>query len=249
MRLLATVTYDGTYYAGYQIQPNQTTIQSTIEKALMKLHKGETIRIYASGRTDAGVHALGQTFHFDSSLSIPLENWTRALNSLLPADIVVTNVREVGDHFHARYNVKQKTYQYMIDNAPIPDPFQRHYMHHVKHELDLNAMKEACSYLEGEHDFSAFCAANHTVKGSKVREIYLAHIEKEGHTIRFTVSGSGFLYNMVRIIVGTLMAIGEGKMPPETMQKIIASKDRSNAGKTAAPQGLYLKEVEYHTFD
>ncbi|MBM7542811.1 tRNA pseudouridine(38-40) synthase TruA [Amphibacillus cookii] len=245
MRMLATVSYDGTAYAGYQVQPNQTTIQSTIEAALRQIHKGKSVKIVASGRTDAGVHAIGQTFHFDSHLAIPPANWKKALNAVLPNDIVIKNVMTVTDDFHARYDVCQKTYRYVVLNAEDLDPFTRNYSYHIKRHLDIEAINKACSYLLGEHDFTAFCAANHNVKGSMVREIYQACCVKEANLVTFTFSGNGFLYNMVRIIVGTLIEVGLGERTIDAFRNVIESLDRSYAGKTAPAQGLYLQEVQY----
>lgn len=245
MRYLCTISYDGSNYAGYQIQPNQTTIQSTIEAVLAKIHKGSHVKIQASGRTDAGVHAIGQTFHFDSNLSIEPDKWKKALNARLPDDLVVTSVKTVPDDFHARYDVTEKTYQYVILNQPDLDPFMRKYAYYVKGKLDLVSIQQACTLLIGQHDFTSFCASNSGVKGSKVREIYQASCEKHDNTLIFTFSGSGFLYNMVRILVGTLLEIGMGHRDPSDLARIIQSKQRSQAGKTAPAHGLYLKEVRY----
>lgn len=247
MRYLCVISYDGTNYAGYQVQPNKVTIQSTIEQALKMIHKGKSVLITASGRTDARVHAVGQTFHFDTTLTIPIENWKRALNALLPDDILVKEVKQVADDFHARYDVTAKTYRYLVFNQREHDPFQRNYSYHVRGKLDIEAMQNACEYLIGEHDFSAFCAAKAGVKGSKVREIYYASCEKEKGRIVFTFTGNGFLYNMVRIIVGTILEIGTGRYPAEKLKRIIDSKQRAEAGKTVPPQGLYLSKVHYQS--
>lgn len=245
MRMLAIVSYDGTAYAGYQVQPNAMTIQAKIEQALAKIHKGQDIRITASGRTDSGVHAIGQAFHFDTNLTIPEGNWKRALNALLPKDIQIKSVQCVSDDFHARFDVKAKTYQYYVWSTEDNHLFQRNYSYLVRGSLDLNAMQQACAMIEGEHDFTAFCAANDGVKGTKVRTIYRATCEQKEDQYIFTFTGSGFLYNMVRILVGTLIEIGKGKRKPEEMKEIINSKDRAQAGKTAPPQGLFLASVTY----
>ncbi|WP_067842389.1 tRNA pseudouridine(38-40) synthase TruA [Amphibacillus sediminis] len=247
MRLLATVSYDGTRYAGYQVQPEQMTIQSTIEKALAQIHKGDVIKIVASGRTDAGVHAIGQTFHFDSNLTIPIPKWKAALNALLPNDILIKDVVQVADDFHARYDVNQKRYRYKIWNDQDANPFQRYYCHHVDQPLDLEAINRACQFVKGEHDFTSFCAANSNTKGSKVRKVFDAACERDGHYVIFTFTGNGFLYNMVRILVGTLIEVGLGQMPPEQLKRILASHDRTKAGKTAPAQGLYLDKVIYRS--
>ena len=245
MRYLATVSYDGSNYSGYQVQPNRVTIQSVIEQALSKMHKDKPIKIVASGRTDAGVHAIGQTFHFDSELEIPEANWKRALNSLLPADVVILDIERVPDTFHARFHAVKKTYKYLVLNQVDPSPFHSKYTAHIKQELDIKVINQACEYLIGTHDFTSFCAANSGVKGDKSRTIYQASCEKEDHLIAFLFTGDGFLYNMVRIIVGTLLEIGLGKREPTEMEAIISMKDRDKAGKTAPPQGLYLEQVEY----
>ncbi|CQR48491.1 tRNA pseudouridine synthase A [Paraliobacillus sp. PM-2] len=246
MRLLTTVSYDGTAYAGYQVQPNALTIQEKIEQALSKIHKGQEIRIVASGRTDAGVHAVGQTFHFDTDLKIPETNWKRALNAVLPNDIYIDHVQLVPDDFHARFDVKTKKYQYYVLNNEDKDVFQRNYSYFVKESLDIVSMQQACTMLEGEHDFTAFCAANAGVKGTKVRTIYQATCEQHKNQYIFTFEGSGFLYNMVRIIVGTLIEVGKGNRKPMEIREILVSKDRSKAGKTAPPQGLFLTSVTYN---
>lgn len=245
MRYLAVVSYDGSNYAGYQIQPDQLTIQAVIEQALAKMHKGKPIKITASGRTDAGVHAYGQVFHYDSELAIPEANWKKALNSLLPDDIVILKVKKVTSSFHARYDALEKTYQYVILNRADPSPFEVNYSTFIAEELDVSLINAACQYLIGEHDFTAFCAANSSVKGDKIRTIYDAHCKQDRDRLILSFTGNGFLYNMVRIIVGTLIEIGQGKRPVADLPKIINSKDRSLAGKTAPPQGLYLDNVTY----
>lgn len=247
MRYMCVVSYDGTRYAGYQKQLNAAvTIQATIEKALAKIHKGEKVETTASGRTDAGVHAKGQTFHFNSSLALPEQNWARALNAVLPDDIVVVKVSEVAEDFHARYHVTAKTYHYVVLNQKELDPFQRNYCFHVKEKLDLEQMQTACQLLMGKHDFTAFCTAKTGVKGSKVRELYHVSCQEQYGKIVFTFTGKGFMYNMVRILVGTLLEIGRGKRSAEDIPTIIASKERSQAGQTAPAHGLYLTEVRYH---
>jgi len=242
---MCVVSYDGTNYAGYQIQNNGITIQEKIEKALKVLHKGKEIQAIASGRTDARVHAVGQTFHFDTTLTIPEENWKRALNAQLPKDIFITSVHQVVDDFHARYDAIVKEYRYFVLNRKDPDIFVRNHRTHVREYLDINAMQEACTYIEGEHDFSAFCSAKTDVKGSKVRTVYQASCQKDGDQVIFIFKGSGFLYNMVRILVGTLVEIGKGERHASSIQETINSKDRNEAGKTAPPQGLFLWEVTY----
>jgi tRNA pseudouridine38-40 synthase len=245
MRLKAIIRYDGTLFSGYQVQPNGRTVQGVIEKVLTKMHKGDHVRVTASGRTDQGVHAVGQVIHFDTELKIPSENWLRALNTMLPDDVEVVSITEVPDDFHARYDVSEKEYRYYILNAEEKNLFRRHYTHFVEGELDLGAMYEASQHFLGSHDFSSFCAANSNIKGDKVRTITDITVNQEEKDIIVRVRGTGFLYNMVRIIVGTLIDIGLGKREPEEISEIIAAQDRSKAGKTAPPQGLYLWEVSY----
>jgi tRNA pseudouridine38-40 synthase len=244
-RYRMVVRYDGTNYVGYQVQPNGNTIQAELEKALKKIHKGDPVKVTASGRTDARVHALGQVIHFDTPLIIPLNNWKRALASLLPDDIQITTVDQVAENFHARYDTKGKEYRYFVRNHQEPDIFRRHYTYHVKAPLDINAMVRACNYLEGAHDFTSFCSPKTDIKGSKVRTIYQADVRKQADEVVFTFRGSGFLYNMVRILVGTLLEVGRNERQPEEILRIIGAKDRGAAGKTAPPQGLFLWEVFY----
>ncbi|WP_406945269.1 tRNA pseudouridine(38-40) synthase TruA [Halobacillus sp. SY10] len=245
IRIRMVIRYDGTNYAGYQVQPNGNTIQAELEKALRKMHKGEQVKVVASGRTDARVHAVGQVIHFETPLHIPMANWKRALGSLLPDDIQVVSADQVSEEFHARYDAKGKEYRYYVHHAHEPDLFRRHYTHHVRAELDIVRMKEACSHLEGEHDFTSFCSPKTDIKGTKVRTIYKAEVTKEGNDIVFIFRGSGFLYNMVRILVGTLLEVGRNERKPEDVKRIIEAKNRNEAGKTAPPQGLFLWEVFY----
>ncbi|TGB00883.1 tRNA pseudouridine(38-40) synthase TruA [Halobacillus salinus] len=244
-RLRCVIQYDGTHYAGYQIQPNGNTVQAELEKALRKMHKGQRVKVVASGRTDSGVHAKGQVIHFDTDLTIPLSNWRRALSSLLPADIMVESVESVPSDFHARYDTTGKEYRYFVWNAKEPDIFKRLYRHHVRGELDIEAMREACSYIEGEHDFTSFCSPKTDIKGDKVRTIYRAEISEDGQEITFVFRGSGFLYNMVRILVGTLLEVGRGDRSPREVPSIIEAVDREAAGRTAPPHGLFLWKVHY----
>ncbi|MBN8237395.1 tRNA pseudouridine(38-40) synthase TruA [Halobacillus kuroshimensis] len=244
-RIRMTIAYDGSGYAGYQVQPNGGTIQEELEKALKKIHKGKTVKVTASGRTDARVHAVGQVIHFDTPLEIPVSNWRRALNSMLPDDIQVKEADQPTGGFHARYDTTGKEYRYFVRNHPDPDLFRRHYTSHVKAPLDITAMKKACGYIEGEHDFTSFCSPKTDLKGSKVRTIFKADVESRGEEVVFTFKGSGFLYNMVRILVGTLLEIGKGKRAPEDIPDILKARTREAAGRTAPPQGLFLWKVDY----
>ncbi|MCA0972624.1 tRNA pseudouridine(38-40) synthase TruA [Halobacillus litoralis] len=244
-RLRCIIQYDGTHYAGYQVQPNGNTVQAELEKALKKMHKGEGIRVVASGRTDSGVHAKGQVIHFDTTLRIPASNWRRALSSLLPDDIKVEDVEVVSPDFHARYDTTGKEYRYFVWNAQEEDIFKRLYHHHVRDTLDLAAMREACAYLEGEHDFTSFCSPKTDIKGDKVRTIYQADVIQEEERITFVFRGSGFLYNMVRILTGTLLEVGRGERKASEIPGMIEARNRDAAGKTAPARGLFLWEVYY----
>lgn len=244
-RIRMIIAYDGTRYAGYQVQPNGNTVQAELEKALKKIHKGSPVKVTASGRTDARVHAVGQVIHFDTPLDIPLSNWKRALNSMLPDDIQVKQADQPADGFHARYDTTGKEYRYFVRNHPDPDLFRRHYTSHVKAPLNVAAMKQACAYIEGEHDFTSFCSPKTDIKGSKVRTIFKADVESSGEEVMFTFKGSGFLYNMVRILVGTLLEVGKGERTPEDIPGILEARSRESAGRTAPPQGLFLWKVDY----
>lgn len=244
-RLRCIIQYDGTHYAGYQVQPNGNTVQEELEKALSKMHKGRKVKVTASGRTDSGVHAIGQVIHFDTDLNIPMPNWKRALSSLLPTDIHIASVEAVPVDFHARYDTVGKEYRYYVWNDREPDIFRRHYSYHVKAELDLKEMEKACEYIQGEHDFTSFCSPRTDIKGEKIRTIYEASVRKEGAELVFTFKGSGFLYNMVRILVGTLLEVGKHERSADEIPQMIEARDRHAAGKTAPPQGLFLWEVSY----
>ncbi|GAB2567947.1 tRNA pseudouridine(38-40) synthase TruA [Gracilibacillus alcaliphilus] len=244
MRWKAKIRYDGTQFSGYQIQPNTRTIQGELEAVLSKMHKGRSIRVTASGRTDQGVHAIGQVIHFDTDLNIPAPNWVKALNTMLPDDIEVADMMQVSESFHARFDVAEKEYHYVIGTGEY-NLFQRHYRHFIEDRLDVKAMQTASQFLLGTHDFSSFCAANHTLKGDKVRTITAVKVEPQADQLIIAVRGTGFLYNMVRIIAGTLIEVGLGQREPEQLQKIIAAENRSAAGKTAPAQGLYLWAVKY----
>lgn len=245
-RMKVTIAYDGTNFSGYQVQPNQRTVQAEIEKVLTTMHKSEKIvQVTASGRTDARVHATGQVLHFDTTLSIPLDRYAQALNVQLPQDIRVVKVEEVAPDFHARYDVHGKRYRYIWSCSKVQNPFRRFYAtptNGVQPNVEL--MKEAAQYILGTHDFSCFCAANTSVV-DKVRTVSALEFEWHGEELHMVITGSGFLYNMVRIIAGTLWEVGIGKKNSAQLKDIIESLDRSTAGKTAAPQGLYLEKVYY----
>jgi tRNA pseudouridine38-40 synthase len=246
-RIKMCLAYDGTNYAGWQVQAGQgrvETVQGTVEKALALITKEEGIRVVGAGRTDAGVHARGQVIHFDTQSRIPINRFPAALNSVLPPDIRFYEAEEVSGDFHAQYWAKEKTYRYTLDRSPVPDVFLRNYACHVPYELDVATMKEAAQYLIGTHDFRSFCAAGSSVK-TFVRTIKEIHLSETGSLIYVNITADGFLYNMIRIIVGTLLEIGRGKMSPGYITKLIAARDRSLAGPTAPAKGLCLENVVY----
>jgi tRNA pseudouridine38-40 synthase len=243
-RYKCIISYDGSGFSGYQVQPKKRTVQSVIEAVLTKMHKGSSVKISASGRTDAGVHAKGQVIHFDSPLSLPVEKWELALNSMLPEDISVLSVKEADPAFHARFDANGKEYRYYLNQSPKRDPFQRNYAFHYPYPLNLEAMREASAYLLGTHDFSSFCSARTEVE-DKVRTIKTIEILQDEEKVSFHFIGNGFLYNMVRILVGTLIEVGSGKRKSEEIMEILEKRDRRYAGKTAPGQGLYLWQVLY----
>ncbi|WP_431028416.1 tRNA pseudouridine(38-40) synthase TruA [Lysinibacillus sp. LZ02] len=246
-RLKATISYDGTNFAGYQVQPGERTVQLELEKVLSVMHKGEQVKVTASGRTDARVHATGQVIHFDTPLAIPCDKYRKALNVQLPRDIRVHIIEEVASEFHARYSVSGKRYRYIWNCEAIPSPFRRFYAVETNGvKPDVEAMKEAAQAVIGTHDFSAFCAANTSVI-DKVRTVYRVELTWQGEELHMTIEGNGFLYNMVRIIAGTLWEVGIGKRNTENVKEMIASMDRGKAGKTAPAHGLYLEKVFYES--
>lgn len=237
------VSYDGTHYNGFQTQPSGNTIQDVIEAGIKSL-TGEDLRINGSGRTDAGVHAKGQVFNFLTESRIPVDRWALALNTRLPEDIVALRADEVSHDFHARFSAKKKTYRYSIDTNKFPDLFTRHHRFHHHAPLNVSAMREGLAALVGEHDFTSF-ASTQSTQLSHVRTIYEASIEESEGGLDIFVTGNGFLYNMVRIIAGTAIWIGEGKLEASDVSGIIQAKDRTKAGPTAMPHGLMLWHVEY----
>ena len=246
IRYKMIVQYDGTHFAGFQIQPNDRTVQGEIQKALKIMTKGLEIIIHGSGRSDSGVHAIGQVIHFDYPILLPVENMQRALNSLTTDELFVEKVAIVDTNFHARYNTSGKKYQYRVDLNAIPNPFKRLYTLHHPYPIDMEKLQNALKDLEGEHDFSSFCASN-SGRENKVRTVYEASVVKDifNNELIFTFSGNGFLYNMVRIFVGTLLQIANGLRPADEIKRLLAVKDRNEAGPTAKPQGMYLMEVYY----
>ena len=238
------IEYEGTNYHGWQVQPNGLSIQEVIEKKLAIMTR-QAVRLIGSGRTDAGVHALGQVANFRTSASIPVEGFWRGLNSLLPRDIVIKSAEEVEAEFHAQHAAKRKTYRYLILNQEPPSAVYRNYSWRIGPSLDVSKMQEAAGMLPGKKDFSAFRGANPD-SDDPVREIFQAGWSmKDEIFLAFTVEADGFLKHMVRNIVGTLVEVGKGKIPVDEFQHILESRDRRRAGMTAPPQGLYLVGVKY----
>ncbi|MGN1148887.1 MAG: tRNA pseudouridine(38-40) synthase TruA [Lachnospiraceae bacterium] len=242
-RFMLTVAYDGTAYCGYQVQKSCRTIEGELNGCLSKL-LGEDIRVIGASRTDAGVHALCNVAVFDSDTTIPAEKLAYALNQRLPEDIRIRKSEEVAADFHPRHCDSRKTYEYRITTGEFPIPTKRLYSCFTYHSLDINKMQEAAAYLEGEHDFKSFCAAAAVVE-STVRTIYSITVTEEAEDIVIRVCGNGFLYNMVRIIAGTLMEAGRGKWDPEKMRDILEAKNRTAAGPTAPACGLMLIKYEF----
>ena len=238
-----TIEYDGKDFNGWQKQPNKLNIQGTIEQAI-KTITGEEIELNASGRTDAGVHALGQVANFKTNSQIPIEKFAIAINSRLKRSIVIKKAEEVDERFHSRLNCKKKTYRYVINNSFEGSAIYRNLETHIPQKLDIDKMKQAIKYFEGEHDFKAFKASGTSSKSS-VRTIYETNLYQENDRIFIELTGNGFLYNMVRIIAGTLVDVGLGKIKPEEIPQIIKEEKRENAGKTLPPNGLYLLKVMY----
>lgn len=239
-----TIEYDGKEFNGWQKQPNKLNIQGNIEQAI-KLVTGEEVELFASGRTDAGVHAFGQVANFKTNSLIPIEKIPIALNTNLKRSIRIVEAEEVDERFHSRLSCKRKTYRYVINNSSCESAIYRNLETYIPIKLDVNKMKEAAKYFEGEHDFKSFKASGTSSKSS-VRIIYeLEILEKANDRIYIEVTGNGFLYNMVRIISGTLVDVGLGKIKPEEIQEIIDCKDRNKAGKTLPAHGLFLMNAEY----
>lgn len=238
-----TIQYDGTAYHGWQTQKNVRTVQETAEKAIAVI-TGAKPQLTGCSRTDTGVHAEMFAANFKSETKIPCEKFPLALNTYLPDDIVCIKAEDMPADFNARFCAKGKKYTYYIQNSRFPDVFEKNYAWHYPYKLDIDEMKRAAAAFLGEHDFIGFAASGFTVK-TTVRTIYSLDVEKTGDKIKITVCGNGFLYNMVRIIAGTLAFVGCGKLKAGDMADIIASRDRKRAGITAPPQGLFLSEVYY----
>ena len=238
------IEYDGKDFNGWQKQPNKPNIQGEIERAIYNITK-EEVDLIGSGRTDAGVHALGQVANFKTNSNILIEKLALAINSQLKNTIIIKKAEEVDERFHSRYNAKHKTYRYIINNSPCGTAIYRNLEYCFPIKLDVSKMQEAAKYFEGEHDFKAFKSSGTSAKNS-VRTIYNASVKQEGEKIIIELTGNGFLYNMVRIISGTLLDVGLQKIKPEEIKNIIEEKDRQKAGKTLPAHGLYLVEVKYN---
>ena len=242
-----TIQYDGTNYHGWQMQKNAPTVQETLSAAVSRV-TGTKPQITGSSRTDAGVHAKRFVCNFKTESKVPCERLPLALNTYLPKDIVCLSAEDCDDNFNARFSAKKKCYTYYIFNSKLPDAFLCDYSWHFPYKLDMEKMKKAAGAFIGRHDFAGFSASGASVL-TTVREIYSLDVEKNGDLIKITVTGNGFLYNMVRIIAGTLVYVGLGKIAPEEITDIINSRDRARAGKTLIPNGLTLLEVNYEKID
>ena len=245
-RIFLIVSYDGTKYCGWQKQQNGITIEEVLNKAVSDL-TGEDIEVIGASRTDSGVHAMGNVAVFDTEMRMPAEKYSYAINQRLPDDIRVQYSCEVGDNWHPRKQNCFKTYEYTILNAKINNPLMRFYTYFCYLDLDVDKMREATSYFIGEHDFKSFCTATPQKKINTCRIIESIDIEQEEDLITIRICGNGFLYNMVRIIVGTLIKVATGVYPPEHIKEIIASRNRMEAGPKAPAEGLALLGIEYET--
>ena len=243
MRFLIKFSYDGTNYNGFQKQPGLNTIEEEIEKALTKINDNKKARIVATGRTDKKVHALCQYGHTDIDVNITEKKLKRALNSNLPNDIYVIDAKIVSNNFHARYNVKEKTYKYLI-NLGEYNPLERNYVFQYNHSLNIDAMKEAIKLFEGKHDFRSFVTDNQE-KANCIRTITFTNVEIKKDKLTITFTGNGFLRYQVRNMVGILIKVGENKILPSSISEILEAKDRTKAGKTAPPEGLYLTNIKF----
>ncbi|MBR1937193.1 MAG: tRNA pseudouridine(38-40) synthase TruA [Bacilli bacterium] len=243
MKYLIKFSYDGTAYCGYQKQKQKPSIEEELEKALQKINNNSPTKVCATGRTDKGVHAYCQYAHTELNVDITEKKLKRAMNSNLPPDIHVIEAKIVDDDFHARYDVLEKTYEYLINTGEY-NPIERNYVFQYNYQLNIDKMQEAIKYFLGTHDFRAFVTDNKE-KENCIRTITKAEIETNNEKIKITFTGNGFLRYQVRNMVGILIKVGEEKISPEIVEKIIESKDRTKAGKTAPPEGLYLVNVKY----
>jgi tRNA pseudouridine38-40 synthase len=239
-----TIAYDGSDFAGWQTQPEQRTVQETMEKAIAEFTGVERVHLNASGRTDSGVHAVGQVANFYTAATYPLDVVIKAINARMPADIAVTDARDVPQAFDANKDAKRKLYRYVIHDGPVMSPFMRRYAVHNKHRLDAPAMRRASECLKGRHDFHSF-ETQWPNRQSSIRTITHLSVNRAGDFIWIDVEADGFLYNMVRSIAGTLMDVGRGHIVESRVAEILHAEDRREAGPTAPPQGLFLMRVTY----
>lgn len=242
-RLLLTIKYDGSAYHGWQVQKNAITVQQVLQNAIEKVF-GNRLDVIGCSRTDSGVHANMYCLSIDTDMSIGCENVIMAINGYLPKDVAVVDCKEVDLDFHPRYDVKTKQYVYKVYNARIRDPFLADYALHYRVPIDADYLNEEAQAFVGEHDFCGFCSIDSDVENT-VRCVKSFSVERDGDMVNFTVEADGFLYNMVRIMIGTLLFVNEGKIKQGEISSVISSKDRTKAGKTAPPQGLYLNRVNY----
>lgn len=241
--LKLTVAYDGTRFSGFQRQPGRQTVQGVLEEVLGEL-AGREVQVFGAGRTDAGVHARAQVVHLDWPGPVPWQRLPQVLLRRLPDDVAVLDAAPAAEDFHARYSAVGKCYRYTVDRSPVPDVFRRRYAYHEPRPLAVDAMRAAAEQLEGTHDFTSFCAAA-TPVSNKVRTVYAVRLAEEGSLLHVYVIGDGFLYQMVRIMVGTLVEVGLGRRSPSAVGEILAARDRRRAGVTAPAKGLTLWEVYY----
>lgn len=241
--LKLTIAYDGTAYAGWQIQPTEPTVQAVIETAWHEITR-EQIRVMAAGRTDAGVHALGQVVGLSTETSLSTADLHRGLNAVLPEDVAVVEVEEAPENFHATYDARRKTYRYQIHNGRTPDVFNRRYVWHYPQPLDADKMHAAAQALAGKHDFASFESAG-SERPDSVRTLFAVDVKRDSDRITIEVTGDGFLYNMVRGIVGTLYEVGRGAREPDWVAEVLAGRDRKKAGPNAPAHGLVLMRVDY----
>ncbi len=241
--ILITLAYDGGQYHGWQRQTHSKSVQEVVERALSKVYR-QNIHVEASGRTDAGVHAYGQTATFEVESTFPIENLKLVVNRILPLDIFITQAMQVPEGFHARYHAVGKTYEYHMIMSETRDPFKQRFAHQVTKALNIDMIREAIPHFLGTHDFRTFMASGSQIQDT-VRTVYAFELAVEGDELKFKITGDGFLYNMVRIIIGTLIHVGQGKINPSDITDIINSGDRNKAKYTAPACGLYLSRVYY----
>lgn len=241
--ILLQVEYDGTQYAGWQVQPNGLTVQEVVESALAKL-LGHEVRIHSSGRTDAGVHARGMMAHFRIDTNLPLKAFREGVNSFLPQDVVIRSAEEKPEDFHARFSTKGKWYRYTIYRNDVRSPLSARTAWHLRSRLNINLMQEAASYMVGEHDFQAFRSSSCVAKTTR-REIFQVEISSEGDFLYLDFRGTGFLKNMVRMLTGTLVEVGQERRSPDDVKKMLDGCGDLSCGPTAPAHGLCLQEVWY----